>query len=174
VIIVRPTPAALGARLSARAGIAGTATSTSVFLRRLTPFLARCATERLGRTKKMVIVPACQRVTRLLAAALTLTAILAATAPSRIHAQSDRARSALTDPAAGTPGLVAESGGNGASSVAAADQEKRNPVQISDADHRGASSPKRAADTTDRDGRAFIFGLLIVEFAAHAPVARLK
>lgn len=125
----------------------------------------------------MVIVPACQLVARLLAVALTLTAILAATAPARILAQSDRASSALADPAAGTPGLVAKvakSDWNGTSSVAAADQEKRNPVQISDRDHRRASSSKRAADTTDRDGRAFIFGLLIVEFAAHGPVARLK
>jgi hypothetical protein len=103
----------------------------------------------------MVIVPACRLVTRLLAAALALTAILAA--PARILAQSDRASPGPADP-----------------SVAAAAQETRKPVQTSDADHRRASSRKPAADTADKDGRAFTFGLLIVELAAHAPVAPFK
>lgn len=105
----------------------------------------------------MVIVPTCQLVTRSLAAALTLTAILAATVPARILTQSDRASAASADP-----------------SVAAVDQETRDPVQSSDADHGRASSSKPAADATDKNGRALIFGMLIVELAAHAPVARFK
>jgi hypothetical protein len=126
-----------------------------------------------GRTKEMVIVPAWRLVTRLLAAALTLTAILAATAPARILAQGDRASPALTDPTAGGPVSVAKSDASGTSSRAA-DQETRDSVETSDADHRGASSSKRAPDTTDRNGRAFIFGGLLLGFAAHAPVTRLK
>lgn len=102
----------------------------------------------------MVVVPASRLVVWLLAA-LALTAILAA--PARILAESDRASPARAD-----------------RSVAAADQGTRNPAQTGDADHPRASSSKPAASTADKDGRAFAFGLLIVELVAHAPSARFK
>jgi hypothetical protein len=113
----------------------------------------------------MAILPARQFVMRFLAVAVTLTAILAATAPARILAQSDRA-----DPAAGTPVLVAI----GNESATSADSPTRKSAEIAAANHHRAPSSKPATNTMPSDGRTLIFGLLIVGAAQNGPFGRFK
>jgi uncharacterized protein (DUF2141 family) len=80
----------------------------------------------------MVLIPVYKSVSRLLTAAVTVTAILAATASARVLAQIDPASPPQLGLVADTPMRVARSDDTGISPIVEADRETLKTIQASD------------------------------------------